>query len=105
MRVRTIGLSLGLSFFPAVQACAAEHPSYGVEVSLTCATAIGVAMSHVVNEKETNLYADFDRVVCVERDGRVEILFQRTNRRLRGGGIEYEISKDGKTIFSVKHTR
>lgn len=105
MRILMIGLSLGLSFFASAQACAAEYPSYGTELSLTCATAIGVAMSHVVNEENINLYADFDRLVCVERDGRVEILFQRKNRRLRGGGIEYEIWKDGKTMLSVRHTR
>lgn len=104
MRIPMIGLSLGLSFFSSVQECAAAYPSYGTEVSLTCATAIGVAMDHVVNEA-TNLYVDFGRVVCIERGGRVEILFQRKNRQLRGGGIEYEISKDGKTILSVKHTR
>jgi hypothetical protein len=100
-----IGLLLGLSFFYTVQACAAEHPSYGVEVSLTCATAISVAMGHVVNEKDTNLYVDFGRVVCVERDGRAEVMFQSGNRQLRGGGINYELSKDGKTVLSVKHTR
>jgi hypothetical protein len=105
MRIPLIGLSLGLSLGASAQACASEYPSYGTEVSLTCATAIGVAMSHVVNEKEINLYADFDRVVCVERNGRVEVLVQRKNRRLRGGDVEYEISKDGKTMLSVRHTR
>lgn len=105
MRIPMAGLSLCLSFFSPVQVRAAEHPSYGSEVSLTCATAIGVAMDHVVNEKDTNLHVDFGRVVCVERDGRVEILFLSGNRQLRGGGIQYEISKDGKTILSVKHTR
>lgn len=77
------------------------------EVSIACATAMSVAVVDF-QKKEGPIKegGEFGKIACVQRGGsEVEVIFVNKNPRARGGGVHYEISKEGNKILKVRQTR